>query len=427
MAVKKPTGALPKGGGQAASGTKLVQPTVSQSNKGTSIPAGAINPQKIYSSAAIAKDFKVPLTPNQQAYQTKITAERMQAQADAYFKANPTVKPTEPVKPVEPVEPVEPPVDPDIPDTGGTNISSYGEGAPTYTAPTQTPEEVATLAETQAAAAERKNAFDVLAQRYTEYGLGSLVEVVRKLVLEGASEATITFALQETEAYKERFKANQTRIGKGLAVLSPRDYLGVEDSYRQVLRAYGLKVFDTDEYVSQFIANDMSSTELNNRVQMASQRIMNADPGVSTTLRNYYGLNNTDLIAYALDPSGQTSEIEKRITAAEIGNAASRQGLSAPGVGYAEYLATTGITQEKAKEGYSAIADILPTANKLSDIYGNVMDGYNQQTGEEEVFQQLASAKRKREKLVSAEKAQFSGSGKLGITKTSLNSSAGQY
>ena len=160
---------------------------------------------------------------------------------------------------------------------------------------------------------------------------------------------------------------------------------------------------------------------------MASQRIMNADPGVSTTLRNYYGLNNTDLIAYALDPSGQTSEIEKRITAAEIGNAASRQGLSAPGVGYAEYLATTGITQEKAKEGYSAIADILPTANKLSDIYGNVMDGYNQQTGEEEVFQQLASAKRKREKLVSAEKAQFSGSGKLGITKTSLNSSAGQY
>jgi hypothetical protein len=92
MAVKKPTGALPKGGGQAASGTKLAQSTVSQSNKVTPIPAGAINPQKIYSPAAIAADFKVPLTPAQQAYQTKITAERMQAQADAYFKANPQVK-----------------------------------------------------------------------------------------------------------------------------------------------------------------------------------------------------------------------------------------------------------------------------------------------------------------------------------------------
>ena len=327
------------------------------------------------------------------------------------------------IKPKGPVEPDES----DIPNTEGTNISSYGEGAPTYTDPTQTPEEKEIFEETQAVAEERKNAFDVLAQRYAEYGLGSLVDVIRKLVLEGASESTITFALQETEVYKERFKANKVRIEKGLAVLSPRDYLGTEDSYRQVLRAYGLKMFDTDEYVSKFIANDMSPTELNNRVQMASQRIMNADPGVSTTLRNYYNLNNTDLIAYALDPSGQTSEIEKRITAAEIGNAASRQGLNAPGVGYAEYLASTGITQEKAKEGYAALADILPNANKLSDIYGNVMDGYNQQTGEEEVFQQLASAKRKREKLVSAEKAQFSGSGKLGVTKTSLGSSAGQY
>ena len=172
MAVKKPTGALPKGGGQAASGTKLVQPTVSQSNKGTSIPAGAINPQKIYSPAAIAADFKVPLTPAQQAYQTKITAERMQAQADAYFKANPPVKPPE-----EPLKKDEPPVgggpieEPIIADTDSVsgNISEFGTGAPTYTAPTQTPEEIATQEETTAAAAERLDAFNVLSERYKTF------------------------------------------------------------------------------------------------------------------------------------------------------------------------------------------------------------------------------------------------------------------
>ena len=53
------------------------------------IPAGAINPQDIFTDEAIGKDFKVPLTLEQQKYQNKITAERLQAQADAYFAANP--------------------------------------------------------------------------------------------------------------------------------------------------------------------------------------------------------------------------------------------------------------------------------------------------------------------------------------------------
>jgi len=57
------------------------------------IPAGAINPQDIFTDEAIGKDFKVPLTLSQQKYQNKITAERLQAQADAYFAANPQIDP----------------------------------------------------------------------------------------------------------------------------------------------------------------------------------------------------------------------------------------------------------------------------------------------------------------------------------------------
>jgi len=57
------------------------------------IPAGAINPQEIFTDEAIGKDFKIPLTLSQQKYQTKITAERMQGQADAYFAANPNIDP----------------------------------------------------------------------------------------------------------------------------------------------------------------------------------------------------------------------------------------------------------------------------------------------------------------------------------------------
>jgi hypothetical protein len=64
---------------------------------GTKAPAGPIgdinNPQMKYTDAQIAADMKVPATLNQQAYQMQVTAERWQAQADAYFKANPNLDP----------------------------------------------------------------------------------------------------------------------------------------------------------------------------------------------------------------------------------------------------------------------------------------------------------------------------------------------
>lgn len=396
--------------------------------KATSIPKGAINPQTIFTDKAIAKDFKVPLTPAQQNYQTKITAERMQAQADAYFKANPPVKPPEPPKKDEPPVgggPIEEPIIAGTDSVSG-NISEFGTGAPIYTAPTQTPAEVATQAETTAAAAARLDAFNVLSERYKQYGLDKLADVIRKLVIEGASEATITFALQESPEYKQRFKANEARLAKGLAVLKPNEYIAVEDTYRQALRAYGLIVFDTDEYVSRFIENDVSPSELTARIQLATDRVINAAPQVRNTLINFYGLNDVDLIAYTLDPKGQLPTIEKQISVAEIGAAAARQGFQQVDKSNAEYLKSLGVTQEQAIKGFSDIASILPTATKLTDIYKDGLEGYGLDQAQQEVFGQLASERRKRERLSAAETATFSGKSGMGASAIDIPSYKGQ-
>ena len=91
-----------------------------------------------------------------------------------------------------------------------------------------------------------------------------------------------------------------------------------------------------------------------------------------------------------------------------------------------EQLAAQGVTQAEAQKGYATIADILPTAEKLSDIYGTTLDGYGQSEAEQEVFNSLASAQRKRQKLTQREIAAFSGA--AGTNKTSLTtSSVGQY
>lgn len=289
------------------------------------------------------------------------------------------------------------------------------------------------LAQQQQAAADaakakettRVSAMNAVMARFNQYGLGSLANKIKELAVDGATEATITLALQETPEYQARFSANTDRLKKGLAVLSPADYISVEDSYRQVLRAYGLTQFDNDAYVKQFIANDVSATELSNRVTTAVQRVQNADPAVLKQLTDYYGIGSKDVVAYVLDPNQQFQKIQRQVSAAEIGVAAAKQGLQS-NVAVSEQLAAQGVTQAEAQKGYATIADILPTATKLSEIYGATLDTYDQSTAEQEVFNQLASAQRKRQKLTATELATFGGSSGLARGGLSTGKTAGQ-
>ena len=273
--------------------------------------------------------------------------------------------------------------------------------------------------------ANRQSAIAAVTARFKQYGLDSLANKIRELAIDGATEATITLALQETPEYQVRFSANSDRLKKNLAVLSPAEYINVEDSYRQVLRAYGLTQFDNDSYVKQFIANDISATELSNRVTTAVQRVQNADPAILSQLTDYYGIGRGDLVAYVLDPSQQFQKIQRQVSAAEIGVAAAKQGLQS-NVAVSEQLAAQGVSQAEAQKGYATIADILPTASKLSEIYGATLDSYDQSTAEQEVFNQLASAQRKRQKLTAREVASFSGSAGLARGGLSEGKAAGQ-
>jgi hypothetical protein len=193
-----------------------------------------------------------------------------------------------------------------------------------------TTDSAATVAKEQAAANEKmrkENALANLTSTFSKYNLQSLIPKIKELVINGATESTIALELAETPEYKQRFKANTERLAKGLAVLDAGTYIGMEDSYRQALRAYGLKQFDTDDYVSQFIANDISANELSNRIVTAVQRVQNADPAITRQLKDFYNIGQNDLVAYVLDPNQQFQKIERQVQAAEIGVAAARQGI----------------------------------------------------------------------------------------------------
>ena len=264
--------------------------------------------------------------------------------------------------------------------------------------------------------AERLSAFNILKMEFQQYGLGSLVDKISNLLTDGTPSAEFALRLRDTQEYKDRFKANEIRISKGLAALSPAEYVALEDQYQNVMRNYDLpETYYTKDTTGrqvgfeQLLANDVSAKELEERVLTAKDRVLNANPEVSKALKQFYpGITNGDILAYALDPKNALNEIQRKVTAAEIGGAAIAQGLNA-GMSRAEELAGYGITKAQAQQGYETVAGIAPRGGQLAAIYKE--SPYTQQTAETEVFNLggSAEAKKKREKLASLETAAFSG------------------
>jgi hypothetical protein len=273
--------------------------------------------------------------------------------------------------------------------------------------------------------AERQSAYDLLYSQFSQYGLSSLVEPLKGLITSGASPAEFTIKLRESEPYKRRFSANAQRISKGLKAINEAEYLGLEDQYQSILRNAGMPEsywkrgdLGMQEGFTNFIANDVSAVELEDRVSTAQKRLMYANPEVSIALKTFYpDITNGDLLAYALDPTKGLEQIKRRITAAEVGSTAVQMGL-ATNVTDAEYLARYGVTKQTAQQGYSTIAGGLQRGSQLASIYGE--DPYTQTTAEREVFgvPGAQEAKAQRQKITGLEKATFGG--QSGVSSSAL-------
>jgi len=289
------------------------------------------------------------------------------------------------------------------------------------------------IADAEAKRRVGQSAFDLLLSEFNRYGLGSLLDDVKNLIVSGADEASLTLALRQTKAYQARFAANQTRINNGLRALSEAEYVTLEDQYQNVMRNYGLPAtyYTKDATGKQagfekFIAGDVSASELEDRISIAQKRVIDAAPQVKEALKQFYpDIKDGDILAYTLDPTQGLANIQKKVLAAEIGGAAMGAKLGAT-VSRAEELARYGVTAESARQGYGAIGAGLERGRQLSSVYQQ--PDYNQAVAEEEIFSLpgQAQAGEKRKKIIGLEKATFGG--QTGVSSGALSQNrAGSY
>ena len=299
----------------------------------------------------------------------------------------------------------------------------------------------ATAAQEAAAAAEKKlrdgqSAFDFLKLQFSNLGIGDLVTPLEDLIKEGISSDEMTLRLMNdpkyNKAYKTRFSANDARITAGLRVLSPAEYVALEDTYQDVMRRYGLpeSYYAKDATGKQpgfekLIANNISNLELEERIGTAQKRVLNANPEVTQALKQFYpDITNADILAYTLDPKNAIENIQRKVTAAEIGGAALSQtdAMGKPilttSLARAEELQKYGVDKAAATEGYSTIGAGLQRGSQLASIYGE--SPYTQATAESEVFKLTGAqeARKQRQKVTGLEKATFGG--QSGISQGAL-------
>jgi hypothetical protein len=288
---------------------------------------------------------------------------------------------------------------------------------------------------------DTRDAFAIIKGVFLQYGLGDLGATIETLMREGYGPEEATLALKTdpkyNSAYIKRFKGNETRRAAGLNVLSEAEYLTLEDDYTKTLKAYGLESYfgiDTatkQSAIADVIGADVSAVEFTDRVSTAVDRVKMADPSTKKAFQDFYGIGEAELVKYFLDPKKALVNLKEKATAAEIGGAAIGQGLAAT-MTSAEDLARFGINRQQAQAGYATIGEELPTATKLGNIYSETGTTYGQADAESATFKGLASAKRKKEKLIATEEAAFQGSsgvGEAGLSTTYLRrgSTAGQF
>jgi len=316
-----------------------------------------------------------------------------------------------------------------------SGISTNGNAA-TIVATDPAVTAAAAAAATAAAAAkgQRTSAYNILFEEFNKYGLGTLVSDIKNYLINSTFDPSeFSIQLQNTQAYQDRFSANKDRIAKGLTALRPADYIKMEDAYQNVMRNYGLpnSYYTKDATGRQIgfeklLANDVSNTELEDRIMTAQQRVVNANPEVLASLKAFYpGITNGDILAYTLDPTNAITDIKRKVTAAEIGGAATQAGLTT-GMTRAEELGAAGINKAQAQQGFETVAGGAPRGGQLASIYGE--NPYTQATAETEVFGLAGKteAATQRKKLTGLEKATFSG--QSGATSTALvRDRAGAY
>jgi hypothetical protein len=322
-----------------------------------------------------------------------------------------------------------------VTNANGTVTNYYSDGSSNTTGTPQLTTEEAVNKAITALNATWQAKFDALTTKQTEAnrtatttaledfksnlnlaGLGTLASTIDDYIKQDLTASQIKINLLGTTAYKNRFPGMAALSAAGKAV-NEATYISMERGMISVLKAYGLddKVFGTTTKLGDVIANQVSVTEFENRVQMATDKVQkNTD--VLAALNTYYGVDLAGAVSYLLDPKTGMDVVKKQIRASELGAAAQMYQFDLSKAAAESYINVSGTSDLNAlKESFGKARILADTQTRLSQIEGtqySELEAVAAQLGQDQQ-RQLESQRR-----ALREQARFAG--QSGVTTASL-------
>lgn len=284
-----------------------------------------------------------------------------------------------------------------------------------------------------ATAADLKRTLDSL-------NLGFLFDILNKANIDPSIDvsnkdqlANYIDADPDAQTYmKQRFKGNEYRAAAGLRALKPAEYIEQEQAYLSRLRDNGLPIgfYDSQEDLAKLIGGDVGAVEFDARIRQGYQAALKAPQAVRQQLKDLYGVDETELAAYFLDPTRATDVIGRKknadlmsqqISAAQIAAQGKTQAGFTLGLQTAEELVAAGITPAEAESKFGQILDqqeLFRTTTQES------MSGEQAITEQEQIagtFGLNAEARKKIAERKRRRTSAFEQGGSLGATATGVS------
>lgn len=264
----------------------------------------------------------------------------------------------------------------------------------------------------------QKSARALIQGQLDQYGLGGLGDRLWNQYLAGVPVEQIFADLRKTPEYAARFPGMAELQRQGRAI-DEGTYISVERQYVNIFRAAGIPqgFYDTPDDFGRLIANEVSPAELNERVQTYTRAAYQSPPEVRDQLQRLYGVSAGQLVAFFIDPDRALPLIQNSYLAAQTAGAAQRTGFGALDRTTAENLASRGVTERQAEEGFGALVDSRELFSALDAGETDIDRGT--QIGA--VFEGNSVARRKIEERRRRRQAQFEGGGGFAGTREGLS------
>jgi hypothetical protein len=275
-----------------------------------------------------------------------------------------------------------------------------------------------------------QGAFDKFKAALVAEGLGDLADEMVSLIKSENAPTTSEgyyLALTQTPSYQKRFgETNTARIKNGLQPLSEGEIMKLESGYKQIMQSYGLPAgfYDSPEDYKTFITNDLSASELADRVQAAQSAVQLTDPTLRQQLKDYYGLDTAATTAYLLDPTKGEQILNQLASKNTAALAAATAGYDVGAAQVAQQMGAGELSYAKQAQAFEQSKNLAQETGTLANIYGGK---YNTAQGLQEAFggAGASAAAAERQRLSGLETSAFSGSagaskGSLGVEETGI-------